>query len=149
MLQASSRRLQHSLRESLSKLHGEYLNKTISQYTSNKAEVDRVLEPVLKSSPIVVFLEGTVDAPKSKLSSNLLEMIKETVQPDSASSLAQIPCKFQAVNVLQHPAIAGFAIQRSGSHSFPQVFVSGQFYGDHDRFVYKMKNGDVQKLKWT
>lgn len=87
------------------------------------------------SNKIVVFMEGAVDAPKSQLSNNLVKLL---------TGVQAFP--LVSVDVLEHPAIMGYTVHRSGSHSTPHVYVNGTFYGDYDMVMNKFKSGELKKL---
>ena len=77
-------------------LHADYVAKSIASYRSNKLEVDKELDKVFSLNRVVLFSEGTVDAPKSELSLNVIRMLTE----------AQL-VPLAHVNVLDHPSILG------------------------------------------
>ena len=119
----------------VSSLHAEYIAKSLDAYKKNKLDVDKELDKLFSSNRIVLFSDGTVDAPKSELSLNVIRMLTEA----QCIPLAH-------VNVLEHPAILGYTIHKSGSHSTPHLYVGGTFYGDHDRVLQKYKTGDLFSL---
>ena len=53
------------------------LSKAKAAYESNKAKVDGPMGDALKSSKVVLFMEGTVDHPQSELSLNVVKMLTE------------------------------------------------------------------------
>lgn len=73
--------------------------RSIDAYTADKETVDAQLLPVLKENKLVLFLEGTVDSPKSLLSLNVVKMLTQ---------LQAVP--LVAIDVTAHPAILGFAL---------------------------------------
>ncbi len=80
-------------------------------------------------------MEGNVDSPKSLLSNNLVKLL---------TGVQAVP--LVCVDVLEHPAIMGYTVHRSGSHCTPHVYVNGTFYGDYDMVMSKFKSGELQKL---
>jgi len=80
-------------------------------------------------------MEGTVDSPKSQLSNNLVKLL---------TGVQAFP--LVSVDVLEHPAIMGYTVYRSGSHVTPHVYVNGTFYGDYDMVLNKFKSGEMKKL---
>jgi glutaredoxin-related protein len=80
-------------------------------------------------------MEGTVDSPKSLLSNNLVKLL-------TATQTVPLVC----VDVLEHPAIMGYTVHRSGSHCTPHVYVNGTFFGDYDMVMSKYKSGELKKL---
>ena len=113
-------------------LHADYLAKSLDAYKKNKLDVDKELDKLFSSNRMVLFSEGSVDAPKSELSLNVIRMLTEA----QCVPLAH-------VNVLEHPAILGYTVHKSGSHSTPHLYVGGTFYGDHDKVLQKYKTGDL------
>jgi glutaredoxin-related protein len=80
-------------------------------------------------------MEGTVDSPKSLLSNNLVKLL-------TGAQTTPLVC----VDVLEHPAIMGYTVHRSGSHCTPHVYVNGTFFGDYDMVMNKFKSGELKKL---
>lgn len=80
-------------------------------------------------------MEGSVDSPKSILSNNLVKLL---------TGVQAFP--LVSVDVLEHPAIMGYTVHRSGSHCTPHVYVNGSFYGDYDMVLRKFKSGDLKQL---
>ena len=80
-------------------------------------------------------MEGSVDAPKSQLSNNLVKVL---------TGVQAFP--LVSVDVLEHPDIMGYTVHRSGSHCTPHLYVNGTFYGDYDMIMQKFKSGELQKL---
>lgn len=80
-------------------------------------------------------MEGTVDAPKSILSNNLVKIL---------TGVQAFP--LVCVDVLEHPTILGYTVHRSGSHCTPHIYVNGSFYGDYDMVMRKFKSGDLSSL---
>ena len=112
-----------------------FVQRALDSYKSNKLEVDKELDKLFTSNRIVLVSEGTVDAPKSELSLNVVRMLTEI----QAVPLVQ-------VNALEHPAIFGYSVHRSGSHTLPHLYVTGNFYGDHDRILHKFRSGELRNL---
>ena len=115
-----------------SKLNSDFVAKSLESYKANKLETDKALDKLFTTNRIVLFSEGSVDAPRSELSLNVVRMLTEV----QGVSLAQ-------VNVLEHPAILGYSVHKSGSHSTPHLYVGGSFYGDHDMILKKYKSGEL------
>lgn len=76
-----------------------------------------------------------MDAPKSLLSNNIVKLL---------TGVQAVP--LVAVDILEHPAIMGYTVHRSGSHCTPHMYVNGTFYGDYDMVLSKFKSGELQKL---
>mmetsp|Transcript_24354 Transcript_24354/g.59063 ORF Transcript_24354/g.59063 Transcript_24354/m.59063 type:complete len:167 (+) Transcript_24354:66-566(+) len=115
-------------------VYNSFSAKAAKSYEESKAVVDASLNGDLNNNKVVVFLEGTADAPKSEASLNAIKVLTE----------AQV-APFLCVDVLQHPAILGFAMSKSNAKRAPFVFVNGSFYGDHEGLVTKHQSGELQK----
>lgn len=76
-----------------------------------------------------------MDSPKSLLSNNLVKLL---------TGVQAFP--LVSVDVLEHPAIMGYTVNRSGSHCTPHVYVNGSFYGDYDMVMRKFKAGELRQL---
>mmetsp|Transcript_26883 Transcript_26883/g.59478 ORF Transcript_26883/g.59478 Transcript_26883/m.59478 type:complete len:167 (-) Transcript_26883:69-569(-) len=115
-------------------VYNSFATKAAKSYEESKAVVDASLNGDLNNSKVVVFLEGTADAPKSEASLNAVKVLTE----------AQV-APFLCVDVLQHPAILGYAMSKSNAKRAPFVFVNGSFYGDHEGLMTKHQSGELQK----
>jgi glutaredoxin-related protein len=118
-----------------SALCNSFIQHCLDSYKSNKLEVDKELDKLFTSNRIVLVSDGTVDAPQSELSLNVVRMLTEI----QAVPLVQI-------NALEHPAIYGYSVHRSGSHVLPHLYITGNFYGDHDRILQKFRSGELRNL---
>ncbi|EER16725.1 Cg6 protein, putative [Perkinsus marinus ATCC 50983] len=103
-----------------------YTKKALKCYEESKDEVDRKLDPVFNTNALVLFMDGTVDAPKGQLSLNVVKMLTEIVRQIQAVPLV-------TVDVTEHPAVTGYTVAKSGSEVTPHLYYNGNFYGDHDR----------------
>ena len=112
-----------------------FVQRALESYKDNKLEVDKELDKLFTSNRIVLVSEGSVDAPKSELALNVLRML---------THIQTAP--FVQVNALEHPAIFGYSVHRSGSHVLPHLYVGGNFYGDHDRLLHKFRTGELANL---
>merc|ERR1712207_61225 len=92
----------------------------------------------LASNKMVLFMEGTPDAPKSEASLNVIRMLTQ-VQAVG----------FLSVDVLSHPAILGYTVTKSQRSRGPHLYVNGSFYGDHDGVLAKFKTGELAKAIGT
>ena len=116
-------------------LHSDFIAKALESYKANKLETDKELDKLFTSNRIVLFSEGSVDAPKSELSLNMVRMLTQ---------VQGIPLAH--VDVLAHPAILGYSIHKSGSYTTPHLYVGGSFYGDHDKVLQRYKTGELVSL---
>ncbi|CDJ27870.1 uncharacterized protein EMH_0035660 [Eimeria mitis] len=104
--------------------------RSIAAYTAERESVDAQLLPVLKKNKLVLFLEGTVDNPKSLLSMNVVKMLTQ---------LQSIP--LVAIDVTAHPAILGFALTHGRKKRCPMLFLDGVCLGSHDALLQLYQSG--------
>ncbi|KAL8455196.1 hypothetical protein Emag_001033 [Eimeria magna] len=91
-------------------VYNRLAERSLEAYCGEREAVDAQLLPVLKQNKLVLFLEGTVDNPKSRLSMNVVKMLTQ---------LQSLP--LVAIDVTAHPAILGFAL----THGLLQQYQSG------------------------
>merc|ERR1711879_192634 len=87
---------------------------------------------------VVLFMEGTVDAPKSVPSLNAVRILTE----------AQV-VPLVAIDVLAHPAILGYTVSKSGKRRAPHLYVNGSFYADHESLLAQHNTGELAKSLGT
>merc|ERR1712196_567278 len=93
------------------------------------------LDAELASNKMVLFMEGTPDAPKSELSMNVIKMLTQV----QAST-------FLSVDVLTHPAILGYTVTKSQRNRGPHLYKDGQFFADHDGLLAMYKKGELARI---
>lgn len=120
--------------EATAKLYDEVVAKSVKEYQTNQATVATHFDAELKANKMVLFMEGSPDAPKSEASLNTIKML---TQVQAAN--------FLAVDVLTHPAILGYTVTKSQRNRGPHLYVDGSFYGDHDGLLAKFKTGELAK----
>merc|ERR1719356_852342 len=116
-------------------MYQDLVDKAVKEYTANEKEVASNLDAELTSNKMVLFMEGTPDAPKSELSMNVVKMLTQ-VQATN----------FLAVDVLSHPAVLGYTVSKSQRTRAPHLYMNGQFYADHDGLLSKYKSGDLRSI---
>ncbi|CDI85285.1 Chromosome III, complete sequence, related [Eimeria praecox] len=104
--------------------------RSIAAYNADRESVDAQLLPVLKKNKLVLFLEGTVDNPKSLLSMNIVKILTQ---------LQSVP--LTAIDVTTHPAILGFALNHGRKKRCPLLFLDGVCLGSHDSLVQLYQSG--------
>merc|ERR1712232_1291801 len=107
-------------------VYGEYVDKAVKAFETDKAAVTASMEAELGSKKVVLFMDGTPDAPKSALSLNVVKMLTEA---------QAVP--LTSIDVMQHSAILGYTVSKSRSTRTPHLYVNGAFYGDHDALLSK------------
>merc|ERR1712151_1094663 len=88
----------------------------------------------LANNKMVLFMEGTPDAPKSEASMNTVKMLTQ---------VQAVP--FVSVDVLSHPALLGYTVTKSQRNRGPHLYVNGSFYADHDGLLAKYTGGTLAK----
>ncbi|CAJ1330974.1 unnamed protein product [Effrenium voratum] len=105
---------------------------------TNRSRRDKVsadLDAEIANSKVVLFMEGTPDAPKSEPSLNVVKMLTE----------AQV-VPLTAVDVLAHPAILGYTVAKTQKRRTPHLYVNGSFYADYDGLLAQHTTGQLSKI---
>ncbi|CDJ41361.1 hypothetical protein, conserved [Eimeria tenella] len=110
------------------------VERSTKAYNEERESVDAHLLPLLKQNRLVLFMEGTVDRPKSLASMNVVKMLTQ---------LQSVP--LMAVDVTTHPAILGFALTHAKKTRCPFLFVDGVCLGSHDTLVQLYQSGVLAK----
>merc|ERR1719229_506548 len=108
--------------------------KSVKEYQVNQKVVADDLDAEISSNKIVLFMEGTPDAPKSEASMNVVKMLTQ------AQAVPLV-----AVDVLSHPAVLGYTVTKSQRNRGPHLYVDGSFYADHDGLLAKYNAGVLAK----
>eukprot|EP00405_Crypthecodinium_cohnii_P042045 CAMPEP_0206555338 /NCGR_PEP_ID=MMETSP0325_2-20121206/17726_1 /ASSEMBLY_ACC=CAM_ASM_000347 /TAXON_ID=2866 /ORGANISM="Crypthecodinium cohnii, Strain Seligo" /LENGTH=179 /DNA_ID=CAMNT_0054055603 /DNA_START=67 /DNA_END=606 /DNA_ORIENTATION=+ len=120
--------------EATSKLYEDIVAKSVKEFKANEAAVSSNLDAEIASNKIVLFMEGSVDAPKSETSYNVVKMLTQVQAVPMVS-----------VDVLSHPAILGYTVSKTSRSRGPHLYVNGSFYADHDGILSKFNTGDLAK----
>ncbi|XP_022589120.2 uncharacterized protein LOC34617739 [Cyclospora cayetanensis] len=110
------------------------IERSIAAYGAERESVDKHLMPILQKNKLVLFLEGTVDNPKSMLSMNVVKMLTQ---------LQSVP--LVAVDVTTHAAILGFALTHGKKSRCPLLFLDGVCLGSHDTLLQLYQSGTLAK----
>merc|ERR1719210_908161 len=121
-----------------SKLYDDFAAKAVKAYQASQKEVDSSLNADLASNKMVLFMEGTPDAPKSEASLNAVRMLTQ-VQAVG----------FLSVDVLAHPALLGYTVAKCQRSRGPHLYVNGSFYADHDGLLAQFNAGELAKAIGT
>eukprot|EP00811_Abedinium_folium_P013674 NODE_22721_length_697_cov_4.471930.p1 GENE.NODE_22721_length_697_cov_4.471930~~NODE_22721_length_697_cov_4.471930.p1 ORF type:complete len:189 (-),score=70.29 NODE_22721_length_697_cov_4.471930:130-630(-) len=119
-------------------LHEDVVKKSVAMYKKDPSAVVSSLEAELAGNNLVVFMEGTPDAPKSALSLNVVKMLTQC---------QAVP--FVSIDVLAHPSLLGFTVAKSGNARTPHVYLAGNYYADHDSLLQMYKSGNLQEVAGT
>merc|ERR1712050_553296 len=116
------------------KLYDAFVAKSVQAYQANQKEVADNLDAELAANKMVLFMEGTPDAPKSEASLNTIRILTQVQAVN-----------FLAVDVLAHPALLGYTVTKSSRNRGPHLYVGGSFYADHDGLLAKFNGGVLAK----
>merc|ERR1719263_20048 len=111
------------------------VEKSVKEFQANQATVGADLDAELAKNKVVLFMEGSPDAPKSELGMNVVKMLTQT---------QVVP--LLAVDALAHPAVLGYTVAKSQRQRLPHLYVNGNFYADHDGLLAKYTSGDLKTL---
>merc|ERR1740138_682542 len=117
------------------KLYEELVDKSVKEYQANQSTVGADLDAEIASNKMVLFMEGTPDAPKSEPSLNVVKMLTQ----------AQV-VPFLSVDVLTHPAVLGYAMSKSQGRRGPHLFVNGSLFADYEALLTKHNTGELKKI---
>merc|ERR1712151_592513 len=96
--------------------------------------VKAYLDAELSANKMVLFMEGTPDAPKSETSHNVVKMLTQ----------AQV-VPFLAVDTMTHPAVLGYTVSKSSRRRGPHLYKGGSFFADYEGILAKHKTGELAK----
>merc|ERR1719161_1267822 len=111
------------------------VQKTVKAYQAQQASVNADLDAELANNKVVLFMEGSPDAPKSELGMNVVKMLTQT---------QVVP--LLAVDALAHPAVLGYTVAKSQRQRLPHLYVDANFYADHDGLLAKYTSGELKTL---
>merc|ERR1719282_1417978 len=120
--------------EATNKLYEDLVAKSVKEYQANQKVVADDLDAEISSNKMVLFMEGSPDAPKSEPSMNVVKMLTQVQAVN-----------FLAVDVLAHPAVLGYTVTKSQRNRGPHLYVNGSFYADHDGLLAKYNTGELAK----
>ena len=118
------------------------------QNSSSEAEIsepDPIYDDVLNTvstEPLVLFLKGSPDEARCGYSKRVVDI------------LDAIQVEYVAFNALAHPSVPKGARKLSQWHTFPQLFIHGEFVGGTDVIMEIARNGqlyealDKHKIKY-
>merc|ERR1711979_26250 len=102
------------------------MGKSVKEYQANQQAVNGSLDAELSGNKLVLFMEGTPDAPKSEPSLNVVKMLTQ----------AQV-VPFLSVDVLAHPTVLGYTVSKSQRRRTPHLYLNGSFHADYDGLLAK------------
>merc|ERR1712232_480748 len=120
--------------EAASKMYDDLVDKSLKEYQAHQAATNADLDGELSGNKLVLFMEGTPDAPKSETSHNVVKMLTQ----------AQV-VPFVAVDVMTHPAVLGYTVSKSSRRRAPHLYKGGSFFADYDGLLAMHNSGELAK----
>merc|ERR1712187_797444 len=109
-------------------------DKSVKEYQANQATVNADLDAELSGNKMVLFMEGSPDAPKSETSHNVVKMLTQ----------AQV-VPFMSIDTLSHPAVLGYTVSKSSRRRGPHLYKDGSFFADYEGIAAKHRTGELAK----
>eukprot|EP01036_Dinobryon_divergens_P023125 gene23125-31442_t len=94
----------------------------------------KLIETQVKENPVIIYMKGVPSKPMCGFSLQAVRIL-------NASGV-----EFQAVNVLEHPAIREAIKEYSDWPTIPQLYVKGEFVGGCDIMTSMFKDGELETL---
>lgn len=121
-------------------VYEEYVAKAVKAYEADAPTINAFFDNELANNKVVLFMDGTVDAPKSALSLNVVKMLTDA-QAQHAGMVA--------IDVMKHPAILGYTVSKTRNSRAPHLYVNGAYYGDHFGIMQKWSSGELKTTLGT
>ncbi|EAN34285.1 hypothetical protein TpMuguga_01g01047 [Theileria parva strain Muguga] len=115
-----------------SKLFKDYAEFSVNSYKSSKDSVDSEMTHLLATHKLLLFMEGSVDAPKSLCAGNIVKMF----------TLLQV-LNFHTLDVLSNPPVFGFLCSKFGEPVRNILFKDGVPFAGHDELLELFKRGKL------
>ncbi|KAJ8545002.1 hypothetical protein K7X08_017585 [Anisodus acutangulus] len=93
-----------------------------------------MLDKVVTSQKIVLFMKGTKDFPQCGFSNTVVQILRSLNAP------------FETINILENEALRQGLKEYSSWPTFPQLYIDGEFFGGCDITVEAYKSGELQEL---
>merc|ERR1719265_2706923 len=116
-------------------MYEDLCTKAVADYKVLEKDVASDLDAELAANKMVLFMEGTPDAPKSELGPHVVKMLTQ---------VQAVP--LLAVDVLSHPAVLGYTVSKSQRSRTPHLYINGQFFADHDGLLSKYVSGELKSI---
>lgn len=103
--------------------------------TDSLSGVQKRIDEIVKSHPIVLFMKGTADFPQCGFSGRSVQILR-------ACDVGE----FYTVNVLEDPEIRQGVKEYANWPTIPQLYVKGEFVGGSDILMEMYQAGELQTL---
>lgn len=104
-------------------------------FETERLQAFRDIESLVKSSPIFMFIKGTLQEPKCKFTRRLIE----TMKPQNMRNL-------KTLNILENERIRQWLKFYSKWPTFPQIFINGSFVGGVDVVCDLITEGEFDEM---
>ncbi|UKK00785.2 hypothetical protein MACK_000859 [Theileria orientalis] len=115
-----------------SKQFNDFVESSVNSYNLSRDVVDSEMEHLLNSHKLLLFMEGSVDSPKSLCAANIVKMF----------TLLQV-LNFHSVDVLSNKEVFGFLCSKLGEPSRNVLFKDGSPFAGHDELLALFKSGKL------
>lgn len=105
-----------------------------SQPVSEELSVQAVIQDLVSTNPVVIFMKGIPEQPMCGFSARAAAILSSYGRP------------YQAVNVLMDPEIRQGIKDFSNWPTIPQVYVGGEFLGGSDILMQMHENGELSSM---
>lgn len=96
-------------------------------------ELKQSIDDFVQENTVVVFMKGTKDMPMCGFSNTVVQILNQLNVP------------YVTVNVLENDVLRNGMKEYSMWPTFPQVYVSGEFYGGCDIMIESYTSGELQE----
>ena len=96
-------------------------------------ELKQSIDDFVQENTVVVFMKGTKDMPMCGFSNTVVQILNQLNVP------------YVTVNVLDNDVLRNGMKEYSMWPTFPQVYVSGEFYGGCDIMIESYTSGELQE----
>ena len=97
-------------------------------------DLAKKVETLSKEGPIVIFMKGTLEAPRCGFSNRAVEILKTLGKP------------IKAVDVLEDEDLWDALEKYTQWPTVPQIFINGEFVGGCDIVTELQERGELTKL---
>lgn len=96
-------------------------------------ELKQSIDDFVQENTVVVFMKGTKDMPMCGFSNTVVQILNQLNVP------------YVTVNILDNDVLRSGMKEYSMWPTFPQVYVSGEFYGGCDIMIESYTSGELQE----
>ncbi|UKJ88390.2 hypothetical protein MACJ_000834 [Theileria orientalis] len=114
------------------KHYNDFVESSLNCYNLSQEVVDSEMDHLLNSHKLLLFMEGSVDSPKSLCAANIVKMF----------TLLQV-LDFHTVDVLSNKEVFGFLCSKLGEPARNVLFKDGSPFAGHDELLALFKTGKL------